>query len=188
MQNILLIFTIFTLVSCNKEISLNNQNHLVLFNLKGKVKQINYNYYLSEITDGSYKPIGKTNAGFLYEISDIDVANINVLSNFNIFVSDLSFDSYNLFLREISFQSNYSTECDNFEVLFNDNGYVTNFKGFKNNKLNTQTIFTYTGKNLTKIKKNEGLDPDGNNYEIDINYNSLNLIKSKSLTDRKSVV
>lgn len=183
MNKIILTLFALCLMSCQQEVKLNESNHLHLFNLKGKVKQINYDYILNEITDISYKPTGKANPRFLDlgSISETDLSYLRAFSNFGFYSSKLPFfDSYNISIDEILSKSYDAERCDNYEITFNENGFVTNFKGFKDKLLLTNTTFKYDGNKLISVKKREGFkDSNLYNYDITFDYNENELLSSR---------
>ena len=98
MKKIFLIFFIFSLLSCEQKVKVNNESHLQLFNLKGNVKQLNHDYILNEITDISYKPIGKANPKFLDlgSVEGADLSYVRALSEFDFYYYEVFFDSHNI--------------------------------------------------------------------------------------------
>lgn len=151
---IIIIISAFCLFSCEQKVKLNEENHLQLFNLKGKVKQINYDYLLNEITDISYKPVGKANPKFydLGCIGDIDLSYTRIFSDLDFYYNHIFFESYNIVLEQLINKRFYENRCDSYEIKFNSNGNVTDFKGLKNDTLISNINFYYDNENVIKIK------------------------------------
>lgn len=186
MKKSILLFLILCLISCEQKVNINKENHLQLFNLKGKVKQITYDYILNEITDISYKPIGKANPRFLDlgSVGDIDLSYTRVFSELDLYYNETFFDSYNIFLRTISSKSFYSNRCDYYEIEFNTDGNVTDFKSYKSGKVIYSINFEYIDNNIVKIKKTEDTKGEYSGIKseivIDFEYGKNNLIKKRN--------
>lgn len=189
MKKIILVLSIFCLISCNQKVNLNEESHLELFNLKGKVKEINFDYTLNEITDISYKPIGKANPRFfdLGIIGDIDLSYPRALSKLDFYYHQIFFDSNNIFLSEMLNKSYYANKCDSYKIEFNKNGKLISFEGYKNKKGIIKIYCEYTDNNITKIKKAEDSKNEQLGAKSDIvyeyQYNKFDLLSSKKETN-----
>lgn len=182
MKKIIFILSVLCLLGCKQEVRLSQENHLQLFNLKGNVKQVNYNYILNEITDITYKPVGKANPRFLDlgSLRDTDISHTRALSNFDYYYSGLFFDSFNISVSEIIDKSYHADRCDNYEIKFNEDGFITNFKGFKDNSLIMNITLKYEDNKLVSIKRREYSESkEIYNYDIEYEYNDYNLIAKK---------
>lgn len=182
MKKINFILSVLCLLGCKQEVRLSQENHLQLFNLKGNVKQVNYNYILNEITDITYKPVGKANPRFLDlgSLRDTDISHTRALSNFDYYYSGLFFDSFNISVSEIIDKSYHADRCDNYEIKFNEDGFITNFKGFKDNSLIMNITLKYEDNKLVSIKRREYSESkEIYNYDIEYEYNDYNLIAKK---------
>ncbi len=179
MTKIIFILSVLCLMGCKQEVKLNQENHLHLFNLKGKVKQVNYSYILNEITDITYKPIGKANPRFLNlgSLEDTDISYTRALSNFDYYYSGLFFDSFNISVSEIIEKSYEADRCDNYQIKFNEDGFITNYKGFKDNSLIMDLALKYEDNKLVSVKRREYSESkEIYNYDIEYEYNDYNLI------------
>lgn len=189
MKKIIFILSIFCLFSCEQKVKINEENHLQLFNLKGNVKQLNHDYILNEITDISYKPIGKANPKFLDlgSVEGADLSYVRALSEFDFYYYEVFFDSHNIFFSEILNKSYYANRCNNYEIKFNTDGNVTSFEGLKNNKKIYKIYFEYENNNIIKIKKVEDTKGEylGKKSETttEFEYGSNNLITTKKVTE-----
>lgn len=187
MKKIIFILSIFCLFSCEQKVKINEENHLQLFNLKGNVKQLNHDYILNEITDISYKPIGKANTTFFRSVSthDTNLSYIRTLSEFDFYYYEEFFDSYNIFFSQMLSYVDYG--WNNYEIKFNSDGNIISIEGFKNNMKIYKIHFEYENNNIIKVKKTEDLRKEdlGKRTEtiVEFEYGSNNLITTKKVTE-----
>lgn len=192
MNKYAILIIIFNLISCNKkEIILPKITHLDLFDLKGSVKKIRYNFEEYEITENSYAKKGRftplKNGLILFDF-DCNLEYPKILSDFSNNKISLdkfeAFDSFNITINNIN-DYVYSKDCDAYELEFNQEGFLTLFTGIKDGEIIFKKALAYDNQNkIIEVQNFSEKQIWKNTYK----YNSENLLVESNINgDFKSL-